>query len=76
MTISNASEERLETTVAPAPRGALALVEQGAVSGVSGMLARLRAAIHSVVPLGYQDERGFYFGLAPNALTIAYPPFW
>jgi hypothetical protein len=76
MTISNASKGRLERTVAPAPQDALALVEQGAVSGVTGMLAKLGAAIQSLVAWGYQDETGFHFGMAPNRLTISYPPFW
>jgi hypothetical protein len=28
-----------------------------------GILARLRAAIENRIPLGYQDETGFHFGV-------------
>ena len=28
-----------------------------------GFFARLRAALENRIPLGYQDERGFHFGI-------------
>jgi hypothetical protein len=34
------------------------------------MIAAFRAGIGAWIPLGYQDETGFHFGLAPIAFIL------
>jgi hypothetical protein len=38
----------------------------GQLSGVTGIIAKLRAALKSRVPLGYEDETGFHTGAIPS----------
>ena len=43
---------------------------------LAGIMARLRAIMEKQVPLGYQDEKGFHFGVEPTAKKSAWPPVW
>ncbi len=41
-----------------------------------GIVARLHDAIMSQIPIGFQDQNGFHFGVKPPQKTPDWPPFW
>ena len=43
---------------------------------LAAILAKLRAAFSVDVPIGYQDETGFHFGMKPAQKKIAWPSRW
>jgi hypothetical protein len=51
-----------------------------AYSGVGfplqGLLAKLRNAIKTSVPVGYQDENGFHFGVKREEKQTQWPANW
>ena len=50
----------------PLPAGGeLPLAKLDRVKYLAAIVARLRAAIGLLVPLGYEDERGFHIGTKP-----------
>lgn len=49
-----------------------------AVSAIpfAGVFAKLKNAVKTVVPVGYQDESGFHAGVKPDAENIQWPTAW
>jgi hypothetical protein len=43
---------------------------------LAGILARLRGAFKFKVPVGYQDEDGFHYGVPKPKQEKTWPPFW
>ncbi len=39
-------------------------------------LDKLRASFKFEIPVGYQDENGFHYGVKPAAKTDAFPTVW
>jgi hypothetical protein len=37
---------------------------------------KLKRAIKSEIPIGYQDEVGFHLGVKPAEQEIKWPPVW
>ena len=39
-------------------------------------IAKLRNAVKLDIPVGYQDETGFHYGVKPAEKDIKWPPDW
>jgi len=42
----------------------------------NGIIAKLRNAMKFEIPVGYQDETGFHYGVKPAEKEIKWPPVW
>jgi hypothetical protein len=64
---------RRHETSAPHPR--YRNQEQRRVAGKpfwpAALVERIRAVVHAVAPIGYEDESGFYFGEKPSRRKAA-----
>jgi len=41
-----------------------------------GIFAKLRNAVRVDIPVGYQDETGFHYGVKPAQNRVQWPPVW
>ena len=42
----------------------------------SGIMAKLRNAVKNHIPVGYQDETGFHYGVKPVDKEAKWPQVW
>jgi hypothetical protein len=53
------------------------LPERSAVSPMFRLIvARMRKAVRIEIPIGYQDETGFHYGVKPAEKEVKWPPVW
>jgi len=52
------------------------LVYSGVGYPLQGLLAKLRNAIKTSVPVGYQDENGFHYGVKREEKQTQWPTTW
>ena len=41
-----------------------------------GVVAKLRNAVRIEIPIAYQDEAGFHYGVKPAEKEAKWPSFW
>jgi len=51
-------------------------VSVGLYAAFAAMVAKIRAAIESLAPIGYQDETGFHTGVKPRDSEAAGMSSW
>lgn len=48
----------------------------GLASAFCGILARMRNVVRIDIPVAYQDETGFHYGVKPAEKEMKWPPVW
>jgi hypothetical protein len=43
---------------------------------LNGLIAKLKNAVKTSVPVGYQDENGFHAGVKPQDKQAKWPTMW
>ena len=41
-----------------------------------GIISKLRNAMRFEIPVGFQDETGFHYGVKPAEKEVKWPPVW